>query len=166
MIRLLVIFCFTPLVVLSQSVTRNLVSVAGNSETNGNINLSYSIGEVIIPTVIQESNVLTQGFQQPELIVPRKVSELFRELEIQCYPNPVIENLKIQLNKFNDHQRIEIRIFDTGGNMVKYIIQDITGEKYTELKINLRELPNSLYFVHILIDNNYVANFNFYKAQE
>lgn len=42
-----------------------LIGSSGNYSTNGNITLSSSVGECIVPTVQNGPIILTQGFQQP-----------------------------------------------------------------------------------------------------
>lgn len=163
---IVLILVFIPSMTFSQSITRNLVSVASNSETNENINLSYSIGEVIIPTVIQENRALTQGFQQPEIIVHKKNDELFGKLYLKCYPNPVFDYLHIQISNFRDHYTIVLRVFDTRGSEVDHIERKLTDRSDALYSFDFTELMIGLYFVHIIIDNYYAANFNFYKAQE
>lgn len=163
---IVLIFSFIPLMTFSQSITRNLISVASNSETKENINLSYSIGEVIVPTVIQYDKVLTQGFQQPEIVIHKKMNDLFKNIDVQCYPNPVIDYLNIQISNIEDRDNIVFRVFDTRGSEVDHIERKLTDKSYYHYSHNFSQLMNGLYFVHIVIDNYYVAYFNFYKAQD
>lgn len=52
----------------SQTITRKAQPVAGSYFSNGNINLSATIGETFNATLGNNSNMLTQGYQQPESI--------------------------------------------------------------------------------------------------
>lgn len=47
------------------SLTPVLIGSAGNYSTAGNISISSSVGECIVPTVQNAPFILTQGFQQP-----------------------------------------------------------------------------------------------------
>lgn len=47
------------------SITPVLIGSTGNYSTNGNISISSSTGECIVPTVQNGPIILTQGFQQP-----------------------------------------------------------------------------------------------------
>lgn len=164
--RIVFILCFTPIITFSQSITRNLVSVASNSETKEKINLSYSIGEVLIPTTFQGNKTLTQGFQQPEFIIPENKNDLFSKLKILCYPNPVVDYLNIHISDFDNQKKIVIRVFDVRGSEVDNMHGNLTDKTYIDLKLNCSELLNSLYFVQVVIDNYYVTSFEFYKAQD
>lgn len=52
----------------AQTITRNAQPVAGSYFNNGNINLSATVGETFYATLGNNSNMLTQGYQQPETI--------------------------------------------------------------------------------------------------
>jgi hypothetical protein len=52
----------------AQTITRNAQPVAGSYFSNGNINLSATIGETFYATLGNQTNMLTQGYQQPESI--------------------------------------------------------------------------------------------------
>jgi hypothetical protein len=52
----------------SQTISRNAQPVAGSYFSNGNINLSSTIGETFYATLGNQTNMLTQGYQQPESI--------------------------------------------------------------------------------------------------
>jgi len=50
-----------------QSICRELISTSGNFHSNGNINLSWSLGELATETSVTPGVILTQGFQQPDI---------------------------------------------------------------------------------------------------
>ncbi|MEM9723090.1 MAG: gliding motility-associated C-terminal domain-containing protein [Bacteroidota bacterium] len=52
----------------AQQIGRKVISTAGSSIDLGTINVSYTIGEIVVSTQASESIVLTQGFQQPDII--------------------------------------------------------------------------------------------------
>ena len=52
----------------AQTITRKAQSVGGSYFSNGNINLSATIGETFYATLGNQTNMLTQGYQQPESI--------------------------------------------------------------------------------------------------
>lgn len=52
----------------AQTITRNTQPVAGSYFSNGNINLSATVGETFHATLSNNSNMLTQGYQQPDSI--------------------------------------------------------------------------------------------------
>jgi hypothetical protein len=52
----------------SQTITRKAQPVAGSYFSNGNISLSATIGETFNATLGNNTNMITQGYQQPESI--------------------------------------------------------------------------------------------------
>ncbi|MBP7534120.1 MAG: T9SS type A sorting domain-containing protein [Chitinophagales bacterium] len=51
--------------VQGQTISRKVVSNAGGTLTGGNNQITFNIGETVIPTFSAGSSVLTQGFEQP-----------------------------------------------------------------------------------------------------
>lgn len=51
----------------AQTLSPKVFPTQGKSSTSGGVNLSYTIGETIIPTQSSGGVTLTQGFQQPEI---------------------------------------------------------------------------------------------------
>ncbi|MFT3908131.1 MAG: T9SS type A sorting domain-containing protein [Ferruginibacter sp.] len=49
----------------AQSISRSAISSAGGTLSGGSNQLTYTIGETMIPTLTAAGNTLTQGFQQP-----------------------------------------------------------------------------------------------------
>ena len=50
----------------SQQISRSVVSNGGNFSFSGGFMISSTIGEIAVSTLTSGSNILTQGFQQPE----------------------------------------------------------------------------------------------------
>lgn len=51
----------------SQTLSPKVISTAGNEYNSSNVSWSWTMGETIIPTLQSGNNMLTQGFQQPEV---------------------------------------------------------------------------------------------------
>jgi len=49
----------------SQTISRSRISSAGSTLTGGSNQITFSIGETVIPTLTAGGSMLTQGFQQP-----------------------------------------------------------------------------------------------------
>ena len=64
----LLILCIWGNYLAAQQIGRKVISTAGSSIDLGTINVSYTIGEIVISTESNESVILTQGFQQPDII--------------------------------------------------------------------------------------------------
>ena len=63
--KLLLPLILLPNYLLSQQLTPTVLSSAGDVQTNGNVSLSWTLGEVATETYDNGNIILTQGFQQP-----------------------------------------------------------------------------------------------------
>ncbi len=64
---LILLFTFASIYATAQTIGRDVISSYGNSGSGGGFQMSFTVGEPIIFTQIQSGNVLTQGFQQPDI---------------------------------------------------------------------------------------------------
>jgi hypothetical protein len=60
---------FIQIKITAQNLTPTVTATAGGYSTGGGSSLSWTIGETFITTLQNGNNVLTQGFQQPELLL-------------------------------------------------------------------------------------------------
>lgn len=66
---LIVIMMLSPGLIKAQSLSPSVIPTCGSYSGMGQVSLSWSLGEVMIPTVNSGGITLTQGFQQPEIQV-------------------------------------------------------------------------------------------------
>lgn len=104
-----------PFLGIAQSITPEVIASAGNHYDNGTTQLSWTLGEVVIDTYDNGSNILTQGFHQTQLTVT-SIEEILSGVRVNMYPNPTSEYLNIDLG--NNDQDIQLRLFDMGGKLV------------------------------------------------
>ncbi len=76
-----------------------VISTQGNSTSNSDGSLDYTIGEVVITFGTDGLIDLTQGFHQPILKLTT-IQDLQVDLLLEIYPNPATEQLNIQLENF------------------------------------------------------------------
>ena len=50
----------------AQNISQKVMPSGGGSLSTGNVQLSFTIGETVIPTFSTSTNMISQGFQQPE----------------------------------------------------------------------------------------------------
>jgi hypothetical protein len=71
---------------------------------------------------------------------------LSKELEINVYPNPTIDNINIEF--FGNNEHVKITLYNSIGAVVK----QITNQKYSaiqhHLTANMQNLTKGTYFVH------------------
>lgn len=96
----------------AQSVTPVVVASAGATASIGNTQISYTIGETVVPTFYAGNTYLTQGFQQPSWIEVG-ISEVGVE-GIKVFPNPTAEVVTIETG----NQKYKVELYDMLGQIV------------------------------------------------
>jgi hypothetical protein len=132
----------------AQKISRRLISVAGLSHTSaGNYYLSYSVGESVAVSSTRNSYTLTQGFQQPSLILKETVLKPSLD-EVRVYPNPVINDLIIKFD-VKDIRNYRIEVSSINGRTM--IIKDIDFDEslFWDEKIDFSEFAQGVYLVHV-----------------
>lgn len=90
------LFCLGLTISLSaQSIQNEVVSSSGASSSSTSFNIDYTVGEPVIELTSSTSFTLSQGFHQPSLYVT--AIEDIELSDISCYPNPVNDNLVVEI---------------------------------------------------------------------
>lgn len=158
---LFIVFCFSCFgSVLAQSITPEVIASAGEHFTGSNAQLSWTIGEVVIETVTDGNNFITQGFHQPfgsEIGIEEDLPE---GMEVKIYPNPVREQLMITLQ--GNDMPLNLRMFDMTGKLVNSrTIAANTGS----VILNVAGLANAAYLLQLVSDDKqYFATYKIQKT--
>jgi hypothetical protein len=131
----------------SQSLTPTVIASAGNYYENGNLSLSYTLGELAVSTLSNANLILTQGFQQPSLIINSVNNPGQIDWSIIAYPNPVADYLNVSFN-FNDNQDIVLELSDITGKKV-YLERYNNLIGIEEKSINFSNLKSGIYILSI-----------------
>jgi hypothetical protein len=83
------------------------------------------------------------------------ISDIYGGAEISVYPNPVSDNLMIELININD-AKADIFITNALGQMVKSELRNSSSE--TKWKINVSELQEGIYFVHLRFESKTIVS--------
>lgn len=150
--NIFLVFFFFPLFVLGQITSPSLVSSSGGSYSNNNLNIEFSVGQLVIETH-QNNDILTQGFHQGSLKIQTTLSEI--KFEAKVYPNPTSDIIVVELAK---DVKGDILVYDVNGKLV------LSDQLYQERKkqFDFRELNQGNYLLHLKIDDKQ----NIYKIQK
>lgn len=91
----------------AQSLSPEIISSAGNSFIVGTSQLDWTLGEPVTSTLINGSDVLTQGFHQDNLTVT-SVDNSNASYGYTVFPNPAMDFIRISFEKANDNNVIEL----------------------------------------------------------
>lgn len=81
---------------------QEVVSTAGETNKTADIEIGWTIGEVVIETISTSSSTLTQGIHQTRIRITA-ISEVdWPGLKIIVFPNPVNDKLNIEFNTLSE----------------------------------------------------------------
>jgi len=141
--------CFLLLVTIkvsSQSITRAVISIAGNT---GNVTeglITFSVGEAITGSLITPANGISQGFQQPSLINNQDFKIVSGINAVEVYPNPVVINLTILFN-IRTIKLLRIEVYSSRGTIYRTESYSVSESGFIELK--METFPSGLYLIHV-----------------
>ena len=93
---------------------QEVLSTQGNSYSNTQGSVEYTIGEVIINTASNGSNDLTQGFHQTNWKF-LGMEDLAPNLDVSIFPNPTSDLLNIRTKEYKN---LFYLLYDSQGNLV------------------------------------------------
>ena len=118
----------------------------GGSGAQGNYQVSWTVGETVISTISSASNVLTQGFHQPDVCNTVSTANLDLEaLHLEVFPNPTSSNLTIRYNDV-PQTSLQVLAFDVLGNR---ILQPLTLETPEGTILDTTGWQPGIYFLQI-----------------
>jgi len=123
----------------------NLLSSSGTS-SNGAIALSWSLGDLIIESYSMNDNSVVNGSQFDLELITALVKA---NPEIQVYPNPISNHIKVKVDdNFNDAVA-GIRLFTIGGILLFEKEISIAPEKQIEIDLKSVDIPVGVLLLEI-----------------
>lgn len=101
----------------AQTVMPQVVSSSGGSGQNAQGSLDWTIGEAVTATVTDGTSTLTQGFQQPTLVIATSQNENNDVMHLLVYPNPTADYVTLNLDP-SGTQQINYKVYDSAGKLV------------------------------------------------
>ena len=136
---------------------RDVVASGGQASGSGG-SVSYSIGQIDYITSIGSGGTITQGVQQPyEIFVISGVEEKNISLLASAYPNPTTDFITLDVSN-PDIKNTSYILYDVNGKTMK---EGNVTLKSTSIEIN--DLPASVYFLEVKINNEKVKQFKIVK---
>ena len=140
--KLLLILLCLPILGFGQVTSPSVVSSSGDSYSNGNVIMDYTLGEIVVETHTNSTTILTQGFHQEILRITTEVVNI--DIKTKVYPNPTTSFLIVELEK---NVNADILVYDING---KIVIKDrLNNEQQKQLDFSFLKQGN--YLLHINI---------------
>jgi hypothetical protein len=96
---------------------QHVVSSNGDSQSAGGVDVSWTVGEAVIETLVGGSTILTQGFHQTKLTITAVSELLIPGLEIKVFPNPTQDFLTVHFSEYIEGSRYFL--YDFSGKLLE-----------------------------------------------
>lgn len=158
-----ILFTLLPLagaaVVNGQSISPQVIASAGTHYAAGNAQLSWTVGEPVITTVSNGSNIITQGFHQTLLNATAVEEQTVAGINVNVFPNPTQDMLNV--NIINNLKDLQMELFDMNGKLLQ--AQKIGAAQGT-VQVNMTEYARANYLLRVFAVDGSV-NYT-YKVQK
>lgn len=135
---------------------QEVLSTQGGSFENVYGKVDFTVGELVISTLGNGSNVLTQGFHQPNLIISN-INDLSSGIKVSVYPNPVLYQLTLSFSELKFG--FEIEMLDINGRLVKS--KPVSG---LETQVDVQSLAAGVYMLMLKDEEgNYLKSYQIHK---
>ena len=147
---------FGALTLSLNSLGQDVVSTQGDSYTNASGSIDFTIGEVVINTVTDGTNDLTQGFHQTNWNF-LGVEDFAPNYEAIIFPNPTEDVLKIRTSTF---ENVTYTLYDAQG---KLVMQDKLSAEQTPIQVS--QLAPGSYSITLNNETQILKTFKLIKQQ-
>lgn len=147
-----------PISLEAQTISRYSISSASGFYSE-NLSLDFSVGQIITP-IVENSQILTSGFQQPEnKTIKNEQKNEFINYELNIFPNPTNSYTNIIITSEFEIEQINVNVYDVCGKEIflDYNQQNLTN--YQKIKINFSNVTEGNYLVLVTINQIITKNF-------
>jgi hypothetical protein len=101
----------------SQTISKQVVSAAGKTQSNSNLEITWTLGEPIVGLMTNGGNQLGNGYHPSLNLQALSMEENNLDVQIKVYPNPTTQLLYVshpELNSFG------VQIVDLNGKQIYF----------------------------------------------
>ncbi len=149
------IFLFATFFTALAATAQEVVSSQGETYSNANGSIDFTVGEVIINTGSNGTNDLTQGFHQTNWNF-LGVEDFAPDYQATIFPNPTEDVLNIRTSTF---ENVTYTLYDTQG---KLVMQNILSAEQTPIQVS--QLAPGAYSLCINDQTGQLKNFKLIKS--
>jgi hypothetical protein len=136
---------------------QEVITTSGGYAESTSAKVTWTIGEPVTETVIGTNNILTQGFNQGDLIITLIKAPELPGLILKVFPNPANDNLRISAR----NAKLE---------NLKYVLIDMAGKVVSERRltdgesdISVSALAPSAYLLKVYQNKKEIGVFKIIK---
>jgi hypothetical protein len=150
-VKILLLWTFVMLLSISmhaQTLSPVVISSSGGFYSAGGNSLSVTVAEMtMVQSFIQPTNMLTQGFQQPEQLTTGVAETEAQQGEVVVYPNPSNGRFNINYNALNDGS-YQVNIYNMVGQVVYAQSYDATFGSNT-IQLEMGQFGQGIYMLEL-----------------
>ena len=123
-------------------------NAVGGDATGSGGSVAYSVGQIVYTTHTGSTGSVAQGVQQAYEIFSIGINETELNSSLSLFPNPIVDNLTLQISDFNK-EKLSYILFDTQGKLLSN--GQVTAQ---QTQINTSSLLPATYFIKVLNQEN------------
>lgn len=148
-VAILIVFCFQ--ISFAQQLGPSVIATAGHDHSNGDKRVSYTIGELVVPTFKTTNYFLTQGFQQPVKFMLSGINkDPLSEVSVKIFPNPTTKYVNIKVSNATLPVDCQVEVYNMFGQKIRPSILRNKINNGENIKIDLSGFTRGTYFIRIL----------------
>ncbi|MCX6328871.1 MAG: T9SS type A sorting domain-containing protein [Bacteroidia bacterium] len=136
---------------------QEVVTTSGGYGSSANAKITWTIGEPIIETISGTSAILTQGFNQGDLLLTVIKGPEESGLIIKVYPNPASDHIRLSAGKA-ETENLKYLLIDMGGKVLTE--KNMSGG---EADISVSGLAPSTYILKVYQNKKEIGVFKIIK---
>lgn len=143
-------------IVCAQSISRDVNASSGETLTNGDISITFVIGEAVGDLFSSSENgkYLTAGFAQPDVEL-KQILENNIDKSLIVYPNPTRSGLvKLAFNNIPD-ATYTIEVIDALGRVLQTKTVVYSNDNFLYVELDVSTLAKGIYFIRAKSNLNY-----------
>ena len=104
---ILILVAFVGFKATAQTLHPTVIATSGTSFNDGTNQLDWTMGETVTSTLTSGSDMLTQGFHQPDLLITA-IENPTETVMVNIFPNPTASTIQVQLQDITNATTIEL----------------------------------------------------------
>lgn len=138
---------------------QEVISTAGSHDVGNTVQVSWTVGEPVIETGLNGQYYLTQGMHQGNMVVTAISSIANLDFEIKAYPNPVSNQLKLNV-KTSNLEGLNYGLYNEKGQLL------VSGKVESELTvIPMDKYSPSSFLLRVRSDESELKLFKIIKRE-
>jgi hypothetical protein len=124
----------------AQTLSPEVIASGGTSLSNSSGGMEFTIGEVATASLSASGDALTQGFNQPNIVIVG-VENFIDVYTITMYPNPSNDFINLETNSKDE---LKATVFTAHGQFI------FASEVFTsKIALDVREMANGPYMIRV-----------------